>query len=126
MAANLNLHLDQYSSYKLDVTIHEDDTTPKDLTDFDGLFKIADIDSNEKLLEIRGNIAGSKDKVTVTDAKNGKLTVFIDKVTLPAMQVTDVDKDKYDYFFTLSLVNKNTNTILRFLDGLASVSKGIS
>jgi len=122
MAASLNLTMDQGASYTLNLVVNKDDTTPKDLTGYTGIFQCANIDSDTKVLEVTSTT--SPDKITITNAKKGEIELFIKIVTLDALFLTDVNKEKYDYYYTFEIVDSN-NIVTRLLDGLVAVSKGV-
>jgi hypothetical protein len=122
MAASLNIVAEQYSSYTLNLTIQNADSSAMDLTNHSGTFKIARLDNDAKVLEFSG--IADTNKVTITSAAAGKLEVFINEVTLAPIISTDITKEKPDYYYTLVLTN-GAGVKTRVLDGLMSISKGI-
>ncbi len=122
MAASLNLTVEQYSSYTLNLTLENTDGTPKDLTDTVGTFKVARINDGTKVLEFSG-ITGAN-KVSITGAATGEIQVFIKNVDLVPLTSTDITKDRPDYYYTLTISKDGIDT--RVLDGLLSVSLGIA
>lgn len=123
MAASLNIVAEQYSSYTLDLTINNADSTPMNLADKYGEFKVARLNDDTKVLSFSG-ITG-ENKVTITSAQDGQLQVFINEVTLEPILSSDITKEKPDYYYTLSIVDNTTGVSTRILDGLLSISKGI-
>ena len=124
MAASLNLVTEQYSSYTLNLTINNADSTPMSLTNNYGTFKVARLSDDAKVLEFSG--ITELNKVTITDAVEGKLQIFIKQIDLEPVLSTDITKEKPDYYYTLTLTNSSSEVNTRVLDGLISVSKGIS
>lgn len=123
MAAGLNIVAEQYSSYTLNLTIQNADSTPMNLANKSGTFKVATISQDTKVLEFSG--ITEDNKVTITDAANGKIEVFIKKVELAPVLSLDITKEKPDYYYTLTLTDSTTGVDTRVLDGLMSISKGI-
>ena len=123
MAAGLNIVAEQYSSYTLNLTIKNADSTPMNLANKSGTFKVATISQDTKVLEFSGITADNK--VTITDAANGEVEVFIKKVELAPVLSLDITKEKPDYYYTLTLTDSTTGVDTRVLDGLMSISKGI-
>ena len=96
MAASLNVVAEQYSSYKLKLTIQNADSTPMDLSDTYGTFKVARLGDDTKVLDFSG--ITNENKVNIIDAVSGELEVFIKKVELEPIISSDITKEKPDYY----------------------------
>jgi hypothetical protein len=125
MAADLNITLEQYASYTLDLTITNSDATPYDLTGYTGLFKIAKRGDKTKVLEING-VEADNSIVIDADPTTGIMQVYIKTVSLVPMSTdNNVTIDPSDYYYTLVIYDA-AGVKVRILDGLVAIAIGIN
>ena len=121
MAANLNITLEQFSSYTLELTINNAEGSAKDLTGYTGEFKVAKRSDKTKVFEIDG----TNGTITMPNPTEGKVTIFIKEVDLPLLSTdNNVTLDPVDYYYTFKIIS-STGIKTRVIDGLVAVAPGI-
>jgi len=105
MASISNLIIDQGTTYSVTITVNDDTGSARNLTGYTG---------RSQMRRSYYTSANTAFTVSVTNPANGEISI-----TLTAAQTANVKAGRYVY--DLELVNSNTTTVERVVEGIVTV-----
>ena len=105
MASISNLTIDQGTTYSVTITVNDDTGSARNLTGYTG---------RSQMRRSYYTSANTAFTVSVTNPANGEISI-----TLTAAQTANVKAGRYVY--DLELVNSNTTTVERVVEGIVTV-----
>jgi len=105
MASISNLTIDQGTTYSVTITVNDDSGSARNLTGYT---------SRSQMRRSYYTSANTAFTVSVTNPANGEISI-----TLTAAQTANIKAGRYVY--DLELVNSNTTTVERVVEGIVTV-----
>ena len=118
IAGVLDIYIEQGTTWSIDLTIQQSNGQPMDLTGYTGRCQIRSSAISQTIL--------ASPAVTVTDAKNGKLTISLTADETAAIPVNGYSYSSVSqYVYDLELVD-GMGRVMRLLNGYARISPEVT